>query len=253
MSDDKKDAGKKRPAVVKKAAGDRTERFLRNGIIAVLVAVVAVVGFFIVYVFQQSKPSSTLAEQKVATLESVIKQQPNMPQAWADYVDALVANQNFDKAQSAVKTGLAQTSGAAVVMAQQGRLWLAMGNTGEAVKTLKAALVKAESEKAARIAAEKAKGIWRNPVPDKNVIECGVLLGQALSRQGSWQEAVDAFSTALAEDPSQADVLTARGDAYLKLHRPADAEKDFTASLQYVPGDAKATAGLKEAQTGAAR
>jgi tetratricopeptide (TPR) repeat protein len=251
VPDDTKIAGEKSRSPGPKPRGDRTERLLWRGIAALLLAsllTVALLAYFSGRT-RQSAPG-TLSQSAADELAAVVRQNPTVPSAWSDYVKALIASGDYTGAQTAVQNGLSRTGGAAAVQVEQGRLLLQLGRVDEALKVLDSALRKAHQEVAATVEDLKKKGVTPRHLPNQVAIECLLLEAKAQSGQQRWQQAVDAYSGALAEDPTMADVLKERAQAYLELHRPADAAKDAQAVLRYQPNDPSALAILKTAKGG---
>ncbi|MCL2332531.1 MAG: tetratricopeptide repeat protein [Actinomycetia bacterium] len=101
---------------------------------------------------------------------------------------------------------------------------------------------------------EKAKGGDMNwalayGVP-KNYYNSASLLGGIYLEAKDYNNAVRYLSIYLDQPgvPKDAGTLVARGNAYLTLGQKDKAIQDFKAALQYIPGDADATAGLKKAE-----
>ncbi len=70
------------------------------------------------------------------------------------------------------------------------------------------------------------------------------LLGVALERSGDLTSAVTAFENAVVLDPQDVDTLLHLADAYLALHRTANAEMKFRSAIERQPQEPRALLGL---------
>lgn len=67
--------------------------------------------------------------------------------------------------------------------------------------------------------------------------------GNSLADQGRYEEALDAFNTALTYDPDDPLTYAYRGIVLYNLHRPDDAMKDFDCALTLNPNEGRAWIG----------
>ena len=85
---------------------------------------------------------------------------------------------------------------------------------------------------------EKAQALLRpfvSTAPAANRNEARLYAAETLYQQGKYRQAVKLLSQIIAHDPDFYQAWSARGYAYLKLHRPALAERDLKQARDLVP------------------
>jgi tetratricopeptide (TPR) repeat protein len=73
-----------------------------------------------------------------------------------------------------------------------------------------------------------------------------VVKGNSLVALERWEEAAEAYSAAITEDPRAADLLVLRAGAYLEMGERDKARADVEEALRFLPDNARATLILKE-------
>ena len=208
---------------------------------------------FVNGVFTIDHTPRTYEEFTVATAKSYLERATDVdkPQAWVDYIIALV-----DSGQMAdAKTQLASLEASGLDMTRTQAILFAQAYILEAENRLDAA-VELYRELAAKLMAaydeEFARGGDKNwatgfGVP-KNYYVAHLRMANIALRQEDWEAAVKAMDVYLEGNPQHAGMLIDRGNAKLALGDREGALKDFNAALRYLPNDPEALKGKEKAE-----
>lgn len=228
----------------------RGNRMLVIALLGVVIVMLSAILWALATVLPQRNTPRTFVERQLAMLERVVKEKPRSEEAWADYILALVAAKQYSKAQAVIAAAEKAVGKDVVdILYVRARLAYARGDRGEAEQLVKKAI---ESGLAFR-KKELERLAQQATFPDPRVIKGKVLASayyfhaQLLAEKKQWQEAVEALTKSLAEEPASADALVFRGNVYLELSETASATADFEQALKYIPGFQPALDGLKKA------
>lgn len=234
-------------------AADRLRRGNRRLVIAILV--VTVIAFTAVLyaaasnLFSRTTPR-TYVERQVDMLESVVEEKPESEEAWADYALALVAAGQYSKAEKVLDSADKALGGEVVdIVYVRARLAGADGDAEQALELVEKAIgigVEFRKSELARLA-DKALLIDERTIKGPILASAYYFQGSLYADKGQWDQAVIAFGNAITEEPSSADALVARGNAYIELGDPAAAHADFERALSMIPDYQPALDGIERA------
>jgi tetratricopeptide (TPR) repeat protein len=230
-----------------RVGGDLLSRVLVVAIALVLLAIVTILLYAVTAgVFARPAPR-TYAEQQLDMLALVIEQQPASADAWADYARALIAAEQLNKAEAILsRADEIISTGDPGIMLEWARLSLALGDEDDALARIDAAIQAALGKRQAEIKRMGTAGI----VPDPRAIERDTLFRAYILRARIYGTREEWALAAIYEEPSSADALVMRGEAYLELGQTGNAVADFEQALQMVPDLGPALDGLKRAGGG---
>ncbi len=235
---------------------DRVGTVLKYAIAFVGVTILCLLLYaLIVGVFAPPAPR-TLVESALLQAQAAVKKSPGNGQAWAALAGAQWASGDEAAAWATLENGRKKVKDNSIVVINlmNLRFLSAEGKDAEVVKKgdefIKAAALyrTKEIEKAA------AKSI-RVPAElndNSREIEMMTLKAASLGNLGKWKDAAKTLDFAIELDPLGADLLTMRGWARLRAGDKGGAKKDFQKALGYMPDNASAAQGLKEAAAKAA-
>ncbi|MDH4140590.1 MAG: tetratricopeptide repeat protein [Coriobacteriia bacterium] len=229
---------------------DRITRWLAYGIFVLLLAILTLV-FYVVWTGVLGPlPPRTYVERDLQRLETMVEEKPQVEQVWRDYLRALIVAGQYSKAHRVVEEGRSVLASAtAIVDVEEARLLNSEGNPDEAMAILDAAIESQANlldEQIAELAARSIRASRASLPGGDTLVDAHILRAQILSTLGRWDEATEAYTEALDLDPVMADVLVARGYAYVESGQADKARKDFERALEFIPGLETAAAGLKE-------
>lgn len=218
-------------------------------VIAVLVGFVLVLtaGAYLVYfaVTHQGLPQ-TVAERAVRDQELAHREDPADPVKGAAYARVLIETGRLDQAERVLARyrSVETTEARAAVAVQQVRLLLARGDAEAALDAVKGARSAVEALRALRKEQLKSRGISFEPgMPEQ--IELGLLWADAAEKSGKLETAVEALSWVLEANGTAADVLTRRGELFVRLGKKDQARADFEKALKMLPDYEPAKKGLE--------
>lgn len=229
----------------------RTMGFIAFGL--VILFLVTTLSAVLTGVVSRTGPRS-LAEKQVAITSAAISQGSNDPSVRGDYIAALIANNQFARAQREIDSARKSIDDSATAdfTLAEARLLSARGKYLEAITTGERGLkqiMKAYDAKLASSAAIASKA--KNDGVPENYYDLVLVIAYANVELQKWDGAIKAFDMYIAKYPTASDVLIDRGNAKIGAGDKQGAEKDFRAALKYIPDDKEALDGLSK--IGAAR
>lgn len=187
----------------------------------------------------------TAAERQVGMAAAAYKTAPT-DDAVAGYVTALIGAGRFDTAQSVIDSSIASVDESATgsVTAAKAQLEFAQKEYESAIKTAEEskALSSSHYEQVVAGGGKKAAAA-RLPESYWSMV---LLQARSSEENGDLENALAYYDTYLADRPTAADVLVARGNLKIELDDSSGAETDFRSALRFVPDDASALAGLEK-------
>lgn len=231
---------------------DRVSRILLWASIGVGCLIVAVLAYgLLTGVFFRSMPR-TWTESVRAAKESAVKANPGNGRAWADYAEALYAIGDKEGAQKALARARTQVTDKTIREVNNVDLHLLIleGKNSDALARSQLYLQRDATLRTEEYNANLLRGITVPAEAQDNdsTIRLFVLQGTAQNNLKMYKEAIASFSRALALDEQAADIIILRGWARLGAGDKVGAAKDFKYALQFLPDDASAKDGLKQAQ-----
>jgi len=192
----------------------------------------------------------TATERELMIATAALKAAGSRGEAWAPYVDALVAAGDFRAAKVALGRGrasLAETAtGAPDLDLAEARLLAAQKRYDQVVGVADRAMKGYEAERDARAAAgSEASSTAKPAVLGENYYNAALVKAYAYVKLRRWKDAVELFDIYIIQYPTASDILIDRGNAKAAMKDKAGAERDFRAALRFVPYDEEAKAGLE--------
>lgn len=232
-------------------AAERLRRGNRRLVIAILaitvIALTAVLYAAAGNVFNRTTPR-TYVERQVDMLETVVKEKPESEEAWADYALALVAAGQYSKAEKVLDSADKALGGEVVdIVYVRARLAAADGDPEKALELVEKAIatgVEFRKSEMTRLA-EKALLIDERTIKGPILASAYYFQGSLYADKDQWDQAVIAYGDAVKEEPSSADALVARGNAYIELGDPEAARADFDRALSMIPDYQPALDGIE--------
>ena len=191
----------------------------------------------------------TSAERDLQQLGAKAQSGKANTQTYAQYVGVLISAGQLSKAQQALDQALktAKTD-KSYLYAQQARLFLAQKDYAGAI---------AEGDKAIAEAKAELQTFKDNNVKNNRKAEAGAVMptsnadaaltkAEALVASKDYAGAIKAYDVYLAQQPTDSDVLVARGLAQVQVGDQKAAEADFRAALKFIPDYQPALDGLKQ-------
>lgn len=223
-------------------------------VVIMLVIVTALVAALYGLMTGVIRPSSprTAAEAKLITLESVVKTTPESGKAWRDYIAALSATGQKDKAWNQVKLARAKVKGldrSYPNLAELDLLWA----DKDYEQVLKKSAVAIKLENGYRneyIKAREREGRRINDLDIPVQVPVDILLYQARASGAlkDWDAAVKSLTAALKRDPNASDLLVLRAQAYEELEKWDKARADYKQALRFIPDMEPALQGLERVE-----
>lgn len=223
----------------------RANRLLLYAVLTAVILVLAALGYLVYAVVVRPAAPRTAVERQVLVTEQAAKAQPSNGRAWADYASALVESGQLTKAGQAVTDGLRLAVEKAPVLVEQARLEQVQGRAGQALDSAAQAIKEANAYRDKAVAEMRKKGVTTPRDSSPDIVEAELIRAEIYTSQGKLKQAVDAYTSALSENPRMADVLAMRGGAYAKMGDPASARADFREALRFDPENADARKGLE--------
>lgn len=180
----------------------------------------------------------TSAERTLRSSELTAMQNPEDPEAWGAYLQALVASGQLTQAQNLIDqlAGVVDETGNEEVAFYQAAIHMESGRYEEAIK--------ASEEIRARLRAYHEKQKQTPDTPESrgepvhdNFWRSLIVTAEANVNLGNIEEAIKALDEYLEEKETAADALIRRGYLKEQLGDIEGAETDFRAALVYMPGD----------------
>lgn len=234
------------------AGDDKVTWWLKVAIMLVVVsALVAALYGLMTGVIKPSSPR-TSAEAKLITLESVVKTTPESGKAWRDYIAALGASGQTDKAWDQIKVARTKVKGldrSYPNLAELDLLW--MQKDYKKVRTKAAAAIKQENKyRKDYIAARFREGrrISDLDLPVEIPIDILVYEARAAGAMDDWKAASKSLTSALQRDPQASDLLVLRGQSYEEQKQYDKALADYKAALKFIPDMEAALEGVKRVE-----
>lgn len=232
--------------------GTRSTTTNRVLVIAILVVAFAILmlGLYIAAtgLVTRSAPR-TLIEKSIDSMAGYVQQYPKNPAAWGDYAKALTVGKQYTRALGVINTGESKLGKRPELTFERARLAVARNDLKSALTYLKLAETELAAERKATLNKMGKGGTFVSPYGIKPDLGYGIQLtkAQVYGTLKQWADAKQSLTAALLENPTSADALILRGQAELKLGDKRAAANDFRAALKFVPGDAAAEQGLKDA------
>lgn len=237
-------------------AEDPVRRYLIAGIIVTVGLILGLVGYLVIYqdAFGDRAPRTSV-ERDIARYEAIVKDRPESADAWRAYSAALRAAGEPGRALDVVERGLRSTANAPVLQVERAYVLAALGKKSEALDAALKARDAEEKRIVEQMAAQAKKGIDPElmAMDQRARIEALVLIGSLRAEREEYAKAVSAYTAALESNPQLADVLAARGHAYLRSGDEAKARADFERALELDSANRSAIEGLRRATGGDAK
>lgn len=233
--------------------GDQVIQWMWLAILAVIVLIVTAVLWIVVTGIMDPPAPRSYHERQLDLLETVVKEKPTVPRAWADYARAFIAAKQYSRAERVLDKGdRAVGEETPELTVERARLAVHTGETEEALKLLAHALKVTKAKRAKEIAEMTKKGVTVDPriVHSEEMAAAAEMQGDMLASEERWAEAVESYGVAIFEKPENVDYLVKRGAVYIQMDEPKKAKADFEAALVYVPDYQPAVAGLARLEKG---
>jgi len=214
------------------------------GLVILFLATVA--GALVTGEFSSNGPR-TAAERQLLMAAALAKAPGAKGEAWAPYVDALVATGDLRGARIALDRGRASvvsTLTPALDLAEA-RLLRAQKRYDRAAEMADKAMKGYAAQRAARIEAAGTEVTPEQMLFVEDYYNAALVKAYAYVGLRRWKDAVGMFDLYIAKHSTAADILIDRGNAKIAMKDNAGAEKDFREALRFVPYDKEAKAGLK--------
>ena len=233
-----------RPDPWSKAAG-----VLAYAIVVVVVTALSAVLYFLVIGVLNPPAPRTAYEARTVVVKSALASNPGNGKTWADLILLSTSMKRLPEAEKAWRDARKVLAKLPDQVIKADLAWaqslMLQDRFEEAIQ--QADLVIAEEPRALKAL---AKG---NEIAEEaGLLGSGALApahavrGHSFAALGRWDRAVDAYSSVLRIDSYSADILLARGEAYLKLGRKDEARADLAKVLTFMPDQVKAKKLLDE-------
>ncbi len=222
----------------------RVMTYVAIGLVVLFLA--TAVGAILTGVLSSNGPR-TAAERQLLIASAWANAQGARGEAWASYVDALVATGDLREARAVLDRARASVVSTWVpdLDLSEARLLRAQKRYAEAAEAADKAMEGYVAEQAARVAAsgETTSGAGQTE-PGENYYNAALVKAYAFVELRRWKDAVGMFDIYISKNLTAADILVDRGNAKVGMKDTAGAEKDFREALRFVPYDKEAKAGL---------
>jgi tetratricopeptide (TPR) repeat protein len=227
--------------------GDRLNRLLLGAVLALIVSILGMLVWMLVSGLAQPQAPRTAVERDIYQAEAQIKAKPKDVLAWTTYAEALVRAGRYADAQVALQKGEAAVGKQPAFVVSAARIYQAEGDLAKAVSETQRAVVLALEMRKKKVEELAASGAVPDPKAffTEEIVAAEVLAAEIGTVQGRFEDVVAAYTRALEQTPTMADVLVARGDAYVKLKRYDEARADYDKALSFGPDYQPALDGLK--------
>ena len=214
----------------------------------VILFLVTVMGALITGVTAPTGPR-TAAERDLMVASDQVKQGA-VGEAYAPYINALVATGDVSQARVALAQARASAVGTSPVTdldLAEARILSAEKNYNDAAAMAGKAMKGYQAQYDQLVARGGAAASTAENVGLKGgYYEAALVKAYADVNQRKYSDAVAAFDIYMKQNPTAADILVDRGNAKADMKDRSGAEKDFRAALKFVPYDTEAKAGLKK-------
>lgn len=212
----------------------------------VVLYLVAVVSALLTGVLGSSEPRTKL-ERDIQYYQGLAMQDPSNTANWKAYIEALIADRQYVKAQDVIDQATAAVDQTASqdILFSQARLHFATGDLEASIETcdeVRANLKTYYDAAKARTGSPESRGKEIN----ENYWIALLVKAEALHDSGDSAGALACLDEYLVEWPTAADVFVRRGGIRAQQGDRAGAEADYREALKYLPGDEAALAGLQE-------
>jgi tetratricopeptide (TPR) repeat protein len=218
-------------------------------IVVIILWLAGVLSALVFGVFNQTGAPRTQVEHDLASYSAQVQSGKANSETFAAYADALVRAGQFSKADAVLNQALKTArQGRSFLYAEQAKLFIAESEYQQSVTAADKAIAEADKE----LAAFKAANLANNRAADAGAVLPDSYTSAALSKARAllslkdYAGAIKAFDADLRINPSDADVLVARGEAKAQTGDKTGAGQDFRAALKYVPDYQPALDGLKK-------
>ena len=226
--------------------------WLLIGTVFVALLIGAVAGYAVLAgTFKRTVPR-TAEEDALARTAAAIRANPVDGEAYATRAETLFRLGNakdaylvLDRAERAVGE---QTPALLFVLRTRTMLLNAEERFAEAEEVGKRAMTASDdylAEQGMQLAEKGVTGI-SGTMKTRLSIDTAIQLAGAYAGQKKWDNAVELYDYALRLDPLAGDILTMRGWVFLEMGEKEKAKADFEQTLEYLPDDPGASAGIKE-------
>jgi tetratricopeptide (TPR) repeat protein len=227
------------------SGADPVNRALTYAVLALVAAVVAVLGYAVYATMRPAQQPRTAVERQILGLEAQLRSDPRPMILWVDYLSALIVAGQNTKAITVVEQGLRVQEDKAPLMVKRAQAEYALGRKDAAMATATDALKTAYAYRTKIV-----DKYWREKAvlvraPDSDaIVDAEILRAKVYLERAKTSEAIASYTAALKVEPRMADVLVMRGEAYIVSDETAKARSDFQEALKYDPTNADALAGL---------
>lgn len=232
---------------------NRSTRWLVWAVVGAVLMLAALVAYAWLTGAFKAAPPRTAEEDSLAVTADAIRANPKNGAAYATRAEALFAVGRKAEAFQCLDQGTQACAGTNPAMLYIARarteLLNADGKYTEAVAAGKLAMLASDdylAAQGAKLVKSHVTGIDAN-LQTQMSVDAAIQLAAAYMGLKQYDKALEMYNYALKLDPLAGDITTMRGFAYLAAGNKAKAKADFQQTLQYLPGDADATRGLKEA------
>lgn len=223
----------------------RVDSWLLYAVLAAVIAVLGMVAWLVYAVVVPPTQPRTAVERNVLQLEQIVKKQPHNGKAWGDWAAALIDAGQYFKAGRVIDDGLESAEETAPLLLRQAQLAHLQGRDEEALDVAAQAIESARAFRDKAMEETRRKGVTAPPASSPEIVDAQFLRGDILMSLERYEDAVEAFTGALDEQPRLSDVLALRGSAYAKLGDKDRATADFKDALRFDPENAAAIKGLE--------
>lgn len=232
-------------------APDPVLQIMKIGIAFVVVTIVTVVLYAVlVGAFNPSSPR-TVSESLLRRTKAAIEQNQKDGKSWAEYARALYLSGSKREARAAIADARKAVTDKSILWVNNVELdiMLREGDDEAAVKKAEEFVKKSDEIYLAETKKLEAQGIKipAEMLDSDSTIQLYLLQATAQGNVGKYADAVKTLDKVMKLDPEAADALVMRGYAKLHAGDKDGAKTDFEKALTYLPDDANAQAGLKQA------
>jgi tetratricopeptide (TPR) repeat protein len=190
----------------------------------------------------------TVSERALLIAAASVRTPGAVGDAWAPYVNALVANGDLRAAGVALRRARASavSTWSSDLDLAEARLLSAQKRYAQAAQAADTAMKGYTAKRDARVAAagEASATAGQAALPE-SYYNAALMKAYAYVGLRRWKDAIAMFDVYITMFPTAADILVDRGDAKAAMKDNSGAEKDFREALRFVPYDKEAKAGLK--------
>ena len=211
-------------------------RIVVAAILVLSVFLLGGVGYILISGVLVPSAPRTATERQLRSFEAAVEEAPTNEQAHADYARALIGSEQYATAARVIEYGIDAVGVTPALLVEQARLAYATDDDS-ALGILDQAYAALEQEREA-VAAERAeRGITGSfaDASSATYIEAALLEAAIHVKAGNRQLAIDAYTKALDENDTMADVLVLRGESFVAIGVTENARADFERALEFAP------------------